>query len=574
MKSLIDDIYDKLPEVTIVLSTMVKSRDSRTCAENLSKDFRDLVRNDCYGKRIGLADIDAVFPLNLLHSDGVHPIDDGYRLFASVWWNAISRLENVIQPPPLTGLFRDDSIAGNKCTKVAGNAAGPVQTQKGSGHDDGRYVNARTERGSIESARIQKNNDDPIIVDTITQNIHFADIIKNDPNSDRVLALDDWIRRFTAKDGKTTFYFRQNLGGGKFGPSTTFDPGMDCPYTSSLIAFGDFNNDGLDDLFCIGPYATVRVSLNRGGSPPRFESIGTVVPSSDVLSPLQIRVADIDGDGRADFCIVAFEGPIRCSRNAGQGDAYSWQGFSTIDGIWGLVFNKSGPGGLPGLLRVQLGDMNGDYRSDVLNVGDNGNVETWINQRSRGSGILPNWVSSGITHQGQPATGLYDNIKFGKIYGSNRLDYIYLKEEKDYFDVLVWENKGSGGTKLKADGTFYCDMRGTGSDDYVWIYADGHSNEIFANTHNPPLWDPNYSFTLNVGASRTLIHLADWTGNGRCDVLVQNKVTSAVTLWENQWNADTKTLTFANRGIVANPGCGSSTGVGTFDRNLRIADME
>jgi hypothetical protein len=185
MKSLIDDIYDKLPEVTIVLSTMVKSRDSRTCAENLSKDFRDLVRNDYSGKRIGLADIDAVFPLNLLHSDGVHPIDDGYRLFASVWWNAISRLENVIQPPPLTGLFKDDSIAGNKCAKVAGNAAGPVQTQKGSGHDDGKYVHARTERGSIESARIQKNNDGPIIVNTITQKIYFADIIKNDPNSDR-----------------------------------------------------------------------------------------------------------------------------------------------------------------------------------------------------------------------------------------------------------------------------------------------------------------------------------------------------------------------------------------------------
>jgi hypothetical protein len=35
MKSLIDDIYDKVPEVTVILSTLVKSRDYRACAEDL-----------------------------------------------------------------------------------------------------------------------------------------------------------------------------------------------------------------------------------------------------------------------------------------------------------------------------------------------------------------------------------------------------------------------------------------------------------------------------------------------------------------------------------------------------------
>ncbi|KZL82214.1 carbohydrate esterase family 3 protein [Colletotrichum incanum] len=160
------------------------------------------------------------------------------------------------------------------------------------------------------------------------------------------------------------------------------------------------------------------------------------------------------------------------------------------------------------------------------------------------------------------------------IYGSNGVDYIYLKEEEDYYDVLVWENKGSGGTKQKGDGVFYCDMRGTDSDDYVWIYADGHSNEIFANTHNTPFWDPNYDFEIKVPGLRTGIHLADWTGNGRCDVLVQNKKTGDISSWENQWNAGTKTLRFANRGVVASPGCSKGWGVGIFDRGMRIADME
>lgn len=91
MKSLVDDIYSKLPDVTIVLSTLVKSRDYRACAEDVSKQFRNLVKNEYRGKRMGLADIDSVIQMSQLNSGGIHPTDDGYKLFAGVWWNAIDR---------------------------------------------------------------------------------------------------------------------------------------------------------------------------------------------------------------------------------------------------------------------------------------------------------------------------------------------------------------------------------------------------------------------------------------------------------------------------------------------------
>lgn len=447
MKSLIDDIYRELPDVTFVLSTLVKNRDDKTCAENLSQQFRDLVNNDYRGKRIGLADIDRIFPMSLLDlRDGIHPTDEGYRLFAAVWWQAISKLENVIQPPPTDGLIKDDSAAG-ECKKVAGNASGPVQTRKGSGHDDGNYKHDRVEKGVIESSRIQKAGDPRTITQDIPNYMHFADIIKNYPNSDRVLSLDDWIRIRTDLEGKVWYWFRQNLGGGKFGASVSFNPGLDCPEGSGY-AFGDFNGDGLDDFVCIKNGAQVSVALNRGGSPPKFESIGVVVPASSAISG-DVHIVDIDGDGRADFCLVGIDSVVKCSRNAGQGDNYSWQGFSTIDGIRGVVFDKGRQNPAP---LFHLGDINGDYRSDIMMIGNNGNVQTWTNRRGRGSGIVPDWVSVGITHEGQPQANIRNNIKFGKIYDSNRLDYIYIKEEADWFDVRVWENKGSGGTKLKADG--------------------------------------------------------------------------------------------------------------------------
>jgi hypothetical protein len=141
--------------------------------------------------------------------------------------------------------------------------------------------------------------------------------------------------------------------------------------------------------------------------------------------------------------------------------------------------------------------------------------------------------------------------------------------------VRVWENTGGGGTKRKADGNFYCDMRGTGSDDYVWIYKDGHAAEVFANIHEPPEWGHSTTISLSVPGPRIGIHLADWNGDGKCDVLVQNKATGALTLYENRFDAAKNALTFVNVGVVTGAAtCTQGWGVGIFDRGMRLADME
>jgi hypothetical protein len=62
---------------------------------------------------------------------------------------------------------------------------------------------------------------------------------------------------------------------------------------------------------------------------------------------------------------------------------------------------------------------------------------------------VPYWSASGITHLGMPDSGVRNQIKFGRIYGSGRRDYIYLKEEDYHYDMQVWQNLGAGGTKRK-----------------------------------------------------------------------------------------------------------------------------
>jgi hypothetical protein len=167
--------------------------------------------------------------MSQVSDDGIHPTDEGYKLFAAVWWDAISKLENVIQPPSSDGTVDDSASGSSNCAKVAGNARGPVRTQAGSGHDDGKYVHNRVERGAIESARIQKGNDPRTITEMIPFNIFFANLVMNDPNADRASALDDLIQVYTSLSGVTTYFMRQNLGGGVFGANKIINFGMDCP---------------------------------------------------------------------------------------------------------------------------------------------------------------------------------------------------------------------------------------------------------------------------------------------------------------------------------------------------------
>jgi hypothetical protein len=74
------------------------------------------------------------------------------------------------------------------------------------------------------------------------------------------------------------------------------------------------------------------VSLNRGGYPPRFEFIGKI--KEDRFPQENVRLGDIDGDGRLDFCGVDGDGTVTCWRNGGVGDAPT----SEYDGYWqGMV---------------------------------------------------------------------------------------------------------------------------------------------------------------------------------------------------------------------------------------------
>lgn len=122
-------------------------------------------------------------------------------------------------------------------------------------------------------------------------------------------------------------------------------------------------------------------------------------------------------------------------------------------------------------------DINGDHTSDwVWLDDDDGSTSIYTNTRGRYDGLSPLWKKATRSHAGIGQSNAREKIRFPKLFvpepgqdGGSHSDYVRIRVEKDgagselyshYFDV--WQNEGTGGTRMKADGNRYCDMTGDG----------------------------------------------------------------------------------------------------------------
>lgn len=168
------------------------------------------------------------------------------------------------------------------------------------------------------------------------------------------------------------------------------------------------------------------------------------------LSQDNVRLGDIDGDGRIDYCVIRDSG-LECWRNGGQKDAP----LEKYGGYWEnmtSVFSAQDMGDIAG---VNLVDINGDGRADVVSVNDHGEVKAWINKRgAEKEAIDPEWDAVGVVFKGAQQTGLRDLVRFGRVFNGEKSDYIRFESEKNSDNTFnrkahVWSNQGKGGTIVK-----------------------------------------------------------------------------------------------------------------------------
>lgn len=145
--SLIDRLFDANPGVTIIASTILPNANPTTQANvvKLNSQIPGVVQaRQGQGHKITYADFSSsYFSIGDIGSDGTHPTELGYLKMAEVWYQGISAANSQgwLSTPAVESALSDTVIAGSTtCNKVPSAAIGPVQTQMGSGSDDGAYV--------------------------------------------------------------------------------------------------------------------------------------------------------------------------------------------------------------------------------------------------------------------------------------------------------------------------------------------------------------------------------------------------------------------------------------------------
>ncbi|KAJ3941997.1 uncharacterized protein N0V96_007482 [Colletotrichum fioriniae] len=612
MDDMLNDIWNSedMGNACIMLSTLLDTSDEAGAVNRIfiNQEYRRLVNDrEADGRCIVLADMDP--PEGPQHgwiqakdakpewadykpdeNPHTHPNDEGHRKMAYIFYRAILKAVALGQVMPPSTEFE---VADPVCDKFSGSGLNPGgRTQRGTGNDDEVYRHYSEEMGIIWSTTESEWDRDQW---------RFARLF-----SDK---YDDFIAWVKTSDTSNTFAVWSNSGDGKgefTKLSTDFDPGMYCDAASQY--FIDMNGDGLDDMVCIDSKGNAYLSINngdgsRGVRPPTFRHLG-LIKSTETSSRDNVRMADIDGDGRGDYLVIDKLGTVTAWRNGWVDDKPKyWQALGVR---WEDQYTRDIKG-------VQFHDINGDGRDDWLWTDKTGATTTFTNSRSckkkkEGDGLNVAWrqgffekEGTGPTHKGVPGyitkqeTDLRKRVHFARVYGGSSSfgnlslkDYVFLEHAKlsngmHSFKMRVWKNTGGGASKLKMDGNKYCNMVGhaDGRSDYVWTWSNGKM-ELFMNRGKKAIadndaegfwdWSPGVIWTPPTAMHRLDLHLADWDGDGACDIIYVNPTNNKLRVFINEY-PKTQSWQFTEINQVPALPCHERRGVGINDLAVRFADL-
>jgi RHS repeat-associated protein len=258
----------------------------------------------------------------------------------------------------------------------------------------------------------------------------------------------------------TTFSWPDSSGLGNYGEISGLVTGVSSNLQGaaidiSRIKFGDFNGDGLTDIYNISGWGSVPdldyIYLSRGnGTYDVVNGIVTRVESNFSLAPLdiaRIKFGDFNGDGRTDIYYVNGWGATPA-----QGTVYLSHGdgtYTTVSGIMSVV-NSNVARATADLERIKFGDFNGDGRTDIYYV--NGWESTALDDifLSNGDGSytrvdgLNTFVSSF-----NPLNTL-NLINMGDFNGDGRTDIYYINPWGNFLNDVYLSN--GNGTYVRVDG--------------------------------------------------------------------------------------------------------------------------
>ncbi|MEV6951202.1 FG-GAP-like repeat-containing protein [Streptomyces sp. NPDC051183] len=182
---------------------------------------------------------------------------------------------------------------------------------------------------------------------------------------------------------------------------------------SERVRWADFDGDRKPDYITIADSGEVKVWLNRGGDPAGaggWQPVGKVAGGL-TTDRSRVRLADFDGDGKADYIVIDAGGSVYVYLNRGGDTGGGWQAVGKV--AVGLTNDAS---------KVRFADWDGDGKTDYIVLSDTGAVEVYLN---RGGDTGGGWQGVGTVTTG--ATTDRTRIRFADNDGDGKADYYIVK---------------------------------------------------------------------------------------------------------------------------------------------------
>ncbi|MDN0201142.1 VCBS repeat-containing protein [Streptomyces sp. S.PNR 29] len=208
-----------------------------------------------------------------------------------------------------------------------------------------------------------------------------------------------------------------------------------------------------------------------------------------------VHFADLDGDGRSEIVTVLDNGDVKAWHNG--------RGFSEMpwdrDVVIGTGFAKD---------NVHFADLDGDGRSEIVTVLDNGDVKAWHN--GRGFSEMP-WDRDVVVGTGFAK----DNVHFADLDGDGRSEIVTVLDNGDVkawhngrgFSEMPWDRDVVIGTGFAKDNVHFADLDGDGRSEIVTVLDNGdvkawHNGRGF----NEMPWDRDV--VIGTGFAKDNVHFA------------------------------------------------------------------
>ncbi|KAL8773359.1 MAG: hypothetical protein Q9209_001753 [Squamulea sp. 1 TL-2023] len=198
----------------------------------------------------------------------------------------------------------------------------------------------------------------------------------------------------------------------------------DTSVIGDSVRLADLNGDGLDDYTVLGPNAAVRLYVNGAEKSDHMSWVWIPINDfKDIATGAgaqrdMIHFADMDGDGKQDFNIVdPKSGSIVLYKNEGEQPGGKW-GWTPVLGGKPIATGLE-----PGKL-VRLADLDGDGKADYILLGaERGDAILYLNKGEKGGGWtwIPyndgKPIATGIGF-------IADHVQFKDIDGDGKADYM------------------------------------------------------------------------------------------------------------------------------------------------------